>query len=108
MFDYSNTTPEQMVMTIYSADPLTGMPTAVTRYMPVTDEHGHITLAPEPTGPEAAAPAASPPTSTPQTTFSPAPAHAIRHGPKLSPKFGAWLIRLDPPSPSTSRPALAA
>ena len=99
MFDYSETTPDQLAMTAYSADPLTGMPTSVTRYVPVIDDQGLITLEP-------ASPPAPAPTEPPDhyhindfyhvnATFSPAPAHAILHGPKLSPAFGAWLLGLD-------------
>jgi hypothetical protein len=46
MNDYSDTALDQLAMTAYSADPLTGMPTAVTRYIPVTDEHGLLALEP--------------------------------------------------------------
>ena len=81
MHDYSGTTPDQLAMTAYSADPLTGMPTTIIRYVPVTDAQGLITLEPE---------RSTTPTPTAtldhyhnddhyhrHATFSPAPAHAI-------------------------------
>ncbi len=91
MNDYSDATPDQLAMTAYTADSLTGMPNAITRYVSVIDEHGLITPAPEP--------AAAPATPTPDhdhirtpTTFSPAPANAVLHRPKLSPAFGDHFI----------------
>ena len=98
MHDYSDTTPDQLAMTAYTADPITGMPTAVTRYVPVIDDLGHITLVPEAHE--------TPPTGAVTThghpSFAPAPAHAIMPGPQLAPTSvrGSWPRTQ--PRPSTS------
>ncbi len=69
MFDYSNITPDQFAMTSYTADPLTGMPTTVTRHVPVIDDDGLISLEPTQVRPHAPRPP-PPQASTPTTTRS--------------------------------------
>ena len=93
--DYGTIPPADLDMVVYKADPRTGVPTAVTRYVPAIDDLGELVMQPAP------APAPALQGGAPLTGPGPLVFTAVPVGPKhvLSPAVKSWFLALPADTP---------